>query len=84
MDSFVRMNAIVESSWADLDQVGGTRGALPMKLVWCVKPGGRHKCRAVVCGNFDHRTICKDQDNRAEVLGVFGLGSKERMELGKS
>ena len=23
-----------------------------MKCVWTIKPGGLHKCRAVVCGNF--------------------------------
>ena len=51
-DSFLRMSAIEESSCSDIEAVGGHRGALPMKVVWCVKSGGRYKCRAVVCGNF--------------------------------
>ena len=54
-DSFLRMNAIEESSCGDIERVGGHRGALPMKVVWCIKSGGRYKCRAVVCGNFASR-----------------------------
>ena len=54
-ESFVRMNAIEQSTCADLERAGGPRGTLPMKVVWCVKPGGRYKCRAVVCGNFATR-----------------------------
>lgn len=51
-ESFIRMNAIAESTCADIEKAGGARGTLPMKVVWSIKAGGKCKCRAVVCGNF--------------------------------
>ena len=39
-DSFIRMSAIEESSCADIERAGGQRGALPMKIVWCIRAAG--------------------------------------------
>ena len=54
-DSFVKMNAVSIATPADIESIGGFAATLPMKVVWSVKPGGRRKCRAVVCGNFERK-----------------------------
>ena len=52
-ESFYKMNAVSDTTAAELAEVGGQSGVLPMKAVWTRKPGGIHKCRGCVCGNFE-------------------------------
>merc|ERR1712219_86143 len=81
------MCAIEESSCDDIERAGGHHRALPMKVVWCVKSGGRYKCRAVVCGNFATRDpteqVWTAQAETASVMCALRLAILRDWEVSK-
>ena len=58
-----------------------------MKLVWCIKSGGRYKCRAVVCGNFATRDpteqVWTAQAETASVMCSLRLATLRGWEISK-
>ena len=76
-DSCMRMGAVSIATPADLAQVGGRSGILPMKAVWVRKPD-RYKCRGVACGNFAQRNpteqVWTAQAEVASILSGLRLG----------
>ena len=58
-----------------------------MKLVWCIKPGGRYKCRAVVCGNFAPHDptaqVWTAQAETASVMASLRLAAIRSWEISK-
>ena len=54
--SFIGMGSVTKTTPEELQQVGGQRGVLPMTSVNVIKPGGLHKIRGCVCGNFQQKS----------------------------
>ena len=83
-NSFFGMDAIAVATPADIAAAGTI---LPMKAVWTIKPGGLHKCRGVVCGNFQERDPCEQvwtaQADTASVMSGVRLAQLRKWDIGK-
>ena len=83
-NSFFGMDAIAVATPADIAAAGTI---LPMKAVWTIKPGGLHKCRGVVCGNFQERDPCEQvwtaQADTASVMSGVRLAQLRMWDIAK-
>ena len=83
-ESFEGMGAVTIATQAEIARC--TR-ILPMKAVWTVKPGDRHKCRGVICGNFQEKDpteqVWTAQADTASVMAGIRLAQLRQWDLGK-
>ena len=84
MESFQGMGAV---SITTPEEKARCHNVLPMKAVWTEKPGGRHKCRGVICGNFQQKDpteqVWTAQADTASVMAGMRLAQLRRWNLAK-
>ena len=63
------------------------KAPLPMKAVWTIKPDDLHKCRGVICGNFQEKDPTEQlwtaQADTASVMAALRLSQLEDWDVSK-
>ena len=81
---FYGMHAVRE---ATPEEVARATNILPMKSVWSIKPGKVHKCRGVICGNYQAKDpteqVWTAQADTASVMTGLRLAQLRNWSIGK-